>query len=212
MALLILGLAALIFTLIGFIFDRLAKKQGRGASSAETEQKEPEPEPVPAAEEKEEAPMKEPAPAEKKEEPKQEPVERAPYVPKSERSYSSSIYDSSYSTVYVKMVGYGPLLRVEGPRILDMRNNIYYRIEGDKVMQDGSGLRYEIRGNQIRDAFGGYLYELSGSNINKVYGGFYASISGNYITLYDSSRKFETTGSLSKKQTLVVAALLFGND
>ena len=77
-------------------------------------------------------------------------------------------------------------------------------------MQEGYGPMFEIRGNQIKDAFGGYLYEISGSNINKVFGGFYASISGNYITLYDSSIKYEMTDSLSKKQTLAVAALLFG--
>ena len=91
-----------------------------------------------------------------------------------------------------------------------MRTNTYYRIEGNVVNQEGCGIRYEIRGNQIRDAFGGYLYELSGSNINKVYGGFYASISGNYITLFDLSQKYEMTDSLSKKQILVAAALLFG--
>ena len=77
------------------------------------------------------------------------------------------------------------------------------------IFQEGSGPRYEIRGDQIKDAFGGYLYELSGSNINKVYGGFYASIGGSYITLHDSSRKFEMTGNLSRKQVLAVAALLF---
>ena len=92
-----------------------------------------------------------------------------------------------------------------------MRTSTYYRIENNNVMQEGYGICYEIRGNQIRDAFGGYLYELSGSNINKVFGGYYASISGNYITLYDLSTKFETTDSLSKKQVLAVAALLFGN-
>lgn len=118
---------------------------------------------------------------------------------------------SSYSTsiVYVKLVGYGPLIRVEGLRIIDMRTNTYYRIENNFVMEDGFGLRYEIRGNQIKDCFGSYLYEISGSNINKVIGGFLASISGNYITLYDLSQKYEITDSLSKKQLLVVVALLF---
>ena len=131
------------------------------------------------------------------------------YVSRSETTRSSySSYD--YSTVYVKQVGYGPLLRVEGNRILDMRNNVYYRIEDNMVKQEGSGPVFEIRGNQIKNAFGGFLYELSGSNINKVYGGFYASISGNYITLFDLSVKYELTGQLSKKQTLAVVALLFG--
>ena len=128
-----------------------------------------------------------------------------------ERSSRSSYSYSVSSTVYVKQVGYGPLLRVEGSRIQDMRNNTYYRIEGNMVNQEGYGPRFEIRGNQIRDAFGGYLYELSGNNINKVYGGFYASISGSYISLYDNSIKYEITDSLSKKQILAVAALLFGN-
>ena len=123
-------------------------------------------------------------------------------------SYSSS---SSFSTAYVKLIGYGPLLRVEGNSIWDMRSNTYYRIENNVVMQDGYGIRYEIVGNQIKDAFGGYLFEYDGSNINKVYGGFFASVSGNYITLYDGSQKYELTESLSKKQMLAVAALLFGN-
>ena len=125
------------------------------------------------------------------------------------RSYHSSP-SYSYSTVYVKQVGYGPLLRVEGERIIDMRTNTYYRLENNMVMQEGYGPVFEIRGNQIKDAFGGYLYEISGSNINKVFGGFYASISGNYITLYDLSIKYEMTDSLSKRQLLAVAALLFG--
>ena len=112
--------------------------------------------------------------------------------------------------MYVKKVGYGPVLRVTGNRILDMRNNTYYRVQGSIVSQDGSGQAFEINGNRIRSAFGGYLYEISGSNINKVFGGFYASISGNYITLFDLSEKYETTGSLNQKQLLVVAALLFG--
>ena len=90
-----------------------------------------------------------------------------------------------------------------------MRNNTYYRIEGNIVKQDGYGPLFEINGNQIRNIYGGNLFELSGSNINKTLGGFYASISGNYVTLYDSSRKYEITDSLSKVQILAVAALLF---
>ena len=116
----------------------------------------------------------------------------------------------SYSTVYVKKVGYGPILRVEGNRIIDMRSNTYYHLENGFLYQDGYGVRYEIRGNQIRDAFGGYLYELSGSNINKVFGGFFASISGNYIATYNLSDKFEMTDSLSKQQLLAVTVLIFG--
>lgn len=136
-------------------------------------------------------------------------AEQEEYVPRQQRtSESSSSY--SASTVYVKQVGYGPILRIEGYRIVDMRTNTYYRLENNMVMQEGYGPVFEIRGNQIKDAFGGYLYEISGSNINKVFGGFYASISGNYITLYDLSTKYEMTDSLSKRQILVVAALLFG--
>ena len=166
----------------------------------------------------------EPTPPPVKEEPKEEMVEQ----PKEEKielvqrqkpvhsGYVSRSDDKTYTsyvptTVYVKQVGYGPVLRVEGNRILDMRSNTYYRIEGNMVNQEGYGPVFEIRDNQIRSAFGGYLYELSGSNINKVYGGFYASISGNYISLYDLSMKYEMTDSLSKKQILVVAALLFGS-
>lgn len=135
-------------------------------------------------------------------------VEQHPYIPKQERvSYSSSRYDSP--TVYIKKVGYGPIMRVENGRILDMRNSTYYRFEGNMLMQEGYGPVYEIRGNQIKNAFGGFLYELSGSNINKVFGGFYASISGNHITLYDLSVKYEMTGSLTKNQILAVAVLLF---
>ena len=140
---------------------------------------------------------------------KEEPKVNRDYSEKVERSSRSSYSYSAPSTIYVKQVGYGPLLRVEGSRILDMRSNTYYRIENNMVNQEGYGPRFEIRGNQIRDAFGGYLFELSGSNINKVYGGFYASISGNYITLYDLSVKYETTDQLSKKQILAVAALIF---
>ena len=137
---------------------------------------------------------------------KEAPKERTDYVERRSRS-SSSYYGSP--TIYVRQVGYGPLLRIEGSRILDMRTSTYYRIEGNLIKQEGYGPRFEIIGNNIKDAFGGYLYELSGSNINKVFGGFYASISGNYITLYDSSYKYEITDSLSNKQILAVVALLF---
>lgn len=164
-------------------------------------------------EEKEEEPVKEeikPEPV-KNPEPEEKEMSKEEFVRRIQKpSPSSSSY--SVSTVYVKQVGYGPLLRVEGNRIIDMRSNTYYRIEGDMVMQEGSGPVFEIRGNQIKNAFGGYLYELSGSNINKVFGGFYASISGNYITLYDASIKYEMTDGLSKKQLLAVTALLFGNN
>jgi hypothetical protein len=131
------------------------------------------------------------------------------YFYKAERNERTS-YRYSVSTIYVKQVGYGPILRIDGNRILDMRTNTYYRIENNMVNQEGYGPVFEISGNQIKNAFGGYLYELSGSNINKIFGGFYASISGNYITLYDLSVKYEITDSMSKNQILAVAALLFG--
>ena len=149
---------------------------------------------------------------EEKPKPSSQSVSKQPkenYSQRTNTSYKSSpIY--SCSTVYVKQVGYGPLLRVEGDRIIDMRSNTYYRLENNMLMQDGYGPVFEIRGNQIKNAFGGYLYEISGSNINKTFGGFYASISGNYITLFDLSIKYEMTNQLSKKQLLAVVALLFG--
>lgn len=197
--LLIFGFIALVTFLAMYIFSYIAEKKKKKESAPIAIEKETEE--VTVAEEIEEKPSI-------KQETKQE---REEYDSKSNVTYefsSSSSY--SVSTIYVKQVSYGPLLRIEGSRIVDMRTNTYYRIENNMVMQDGYGPVFEIRGNQIKDAFGGYLYELSGSNINKTFGGFYASISGNYITLYDSSMKYETTDSLSKRQILVVVALLFG--
>ncbi len=93
-----------------------------------------------------------------------------------------------------------------------MRSNTYYRIEGNMVNRSGSGPVYEISGNRIREAFGSYLFELSGSNLNKIYGGFYASISGGLLKVYDLSEQYEIPTSLNRKQILVIAALLFGNN
>ena len=195
--LLVLGVATLMLVFVLSVIDLLRKKKNVD-------------EPI---ETKEETKVEE-APKEEKstvldEKTYQKPAqeEKVVRLERTRVSYNSS---SSYSsTVYVKQVGYGPLLRVDGNRIFDMRNNTYYRIENNYVKQEGYGPLYEIRGNQIKNAFGGYLYELSSSNINKVYGGFYASISGNYITLYDLSIKYEMTDSLSKSQLLAVIALLF---
>ena len=197
--LLILGIVCLIFTILLVVSNYLFQKKKNNDENVVNES--------PKIEESE---VEKPTPEEEKPAPKIErKSEETTYVPKEKRDYSSS--SSTYvSTSYVKLIGHGPLLRVEGNRILDMRNNTYYRIENNTINQEGYGIRYEINGNQIRDAFGPYLYEISGSNINKVFGGFYASISGNYITLYDASKKYEMTDSLSKKQLLVVAALLFG--
>ena len=208
LVLLILGVLALALFLVLFIPKYIASKKKQPTPSPEMKKDEVEETKTPIEKEPiiEKTPLEEPKPEPKKETRKEEPIRtRRP-----ERTYEPSP-SYSYSTCYVKLVGYGPVLRVEGNRILDMRNGTYYRIENNVVMQEGYGIRYEIRGNQIKDAFGSYLYEYSGSNINKVYGGFYASVSGNYITIYDLSQKYETTETLSKKQMLVVAALLFGN-
>ena len=198
LVLLILGLLAFILFSIFYIAELSRQRRIKNT-------------PTPKVEEpKVEEPKKEENPIKNDIKPIQKPnkSEKIEYTPKSKATYESS---SRYvSTIYVKQVGYGPILRVDGNRILDMRTNTYYRIENGLVKQEGCGPLFEIRGNQIKNAFGGYLYELSGSNINKVYGGFYASISGNYITLYDLSIKYETTDSLSKNQILAVAALLFG--
>ena len=160
---------------------------------------------APALEEKIE-PVKEQEPVKEEKPVSSKPASRSNNVTYTRQSYS--VYD--IEDVYVKKVGYGPVLRVTGNRILDMRSNTYYRIQGNIVNEEGSGQVFEINGNSIRSVFGSYLYEISGSNINKVFGGFYASISGNYITLYDLSDKYEMTGSLNQKQLLIVAALLFG--
>lgn len=196
LVLLIFGLLALAASLILFLSYYIIEKKNKDIQTPPVEEKVIQEEKIePVIEKKEEVKVA---------------IKKEDYVPKTQRtkvSYSSY----SVSTVYVKQVGYGPLLRVDGNRILDMRTNTYYRIEDNLVKQEGYGPVFEIRGNQIKNAFGGYLYELSGSNINKVFGGFYASISGNYITLYDLSVKYELTDSLSKKQILAISALLFGN-
>lgn len=159
----------------------------------------------------------------KQEEVKEEkPVEEAPkkvvsndvtYVRKSKPvSRYDTPDDSSYSSGYVKQVGYGPVLEINGGRIRDMRRNVYYRVEGNRVYIEGSGLAYEISGGVIRTITGNQLYQMSGNSIYRVYGGFFASISGNYITKYDSSEKYETTCQLSNKMMLVVAVLVFGEN
>ena len=204
-----LSIPALVLLIVGviflFLFIGLAISQALFYKRKKKEQ--------PVEQKLEEVKVEEPAKVEdtpkKVDAPKQSVKKEYEYTPKSKNSEPvRSSY--SYSTTYVKKVGYGPILRLSGNRILDMRSNTYYRIEDNFVYIEGSGLVFEIRGNQIRDAFGGYQYEISGSNINKVFGGFYASISGNYITLYDLSDKYEMTDSLNKKQLLVVAMLLFG--
>lgn len=119
------------------------------------------------------------------------------------RSYSSE-------TIYVRKIGYGPVLRIESNRILDMRNNTYYSLDGNMVKQDGYGPIYEISSNRIRIAFGQYLYEISGGNVNKVFGGYYASFSGGTLQTFDLKERYEIDGHLNLKQQLAVVALLFG--
>lgn len=160
--------------------------------------------------------LKEVEPEEKKEKPAPTKVEThkaddVEYV-RTPRTYETTPKERvSYSTVYVRKVGYGPVLRVCGEQILDMRDNTYYRIQGSSVFEEGRGQAYEISGNRIRKAFGGYLYEISGSNINKIYGGFFASISGSYITTYELDEKYELSDSLTRTQLLAVVALIFGD-
>ena len=198
LVMLVAGVIALVFFLATYIPLYVVSKRKKEEKMIIEEK--PQEEEAPVVKEDKPAPPVTP-------EPKLEPVKKE-YTPREQKAYSSS---SSYSSiVYVKQVGHGPLLRINGERILDMRSNTYYRLENNRLMQEGYGPVYEIRGNQIKDAFGGYLYEISGSNINKVFGGFYASISGNYITLFDLSIKYEMTDSLSKNQLLAAAALLFG--
>ena len=132
------------------------------------------------------------------------------YVNNDERPTRTKIIYHSYDTVYVKQIGYGPVLRIEGNRILDMRTNTYYSFNGNVLNRDGSGPVFEISGNRIRKSFGSYLFELSGNNINKVFGGYYASFSGSYLQTYDLSYKYEITGAISNMNKLVIAALLFG--
>ena len=157
-----------------------------------------------------ETPVEEPKAEEKPVEKKTAPTRDYTYEKRTVVNRSRYDSDSDYSSYFIRKVDYGPVLRVTGNEILDMRTNTYYRIEGNMVNQAGSGPVFEISGNRIRSAFGGYLYEISGDNVNKVYGGFYASFSGNYLTTYNLEEKYEVPSTLNKKQQLLVVALLFG--
>lgn len=189
------GGAMLLLFLVLYLISLVQKKKGKKEETKQTKAEIIEEDIPETIVEKEETP-------EVKRTPTYQKTRDYEYVRSSSSSYNES-------TVYVKKVGYGPVLRISGNRVLDMRNNTYYRIEGNNVFQEGSGPVFEINGDKIRSVFGGYLYEISGSNINKVFGGFYASISGNNITVFDLSTIYEMSDSLSKKQLLVVAALLF---
>ena len=131
---------------------------------------------------------------------------------KSDVTYECRSRGSGFSggSGYVKMIGYGPILRINEEQILDMRSNTYYRIEGNMVNQQGCGPVYEISGNRIRLAFGSYLYEISGDNVNKIFGGYYASISGGTLQTFDLKEKYEIPSDLNLKQKLAIVALLFG--
>ena len=203
LVMLIIGSVLLIIYLILFLITYLNKKkrvkQDERVIEEESliEEKKEEPKPV-----EEEEKKSEPEPV-KKTAPRDEVIyERSPRP--------QSRYDIDWASGYILLVGYGPVLRLSENRILDMRNNTYYRIEGNIVKQEGSGPVFEINGRKIKSAFGGYLYEISGSNVNKVFGGFYASFSGNYLTTYDSKEKYEVPGSMTIQQQLAVVALLFG--
>ncbi len=201
--LLILGAVSLLFFIALMVSRYIFYKKRKRDEPATPKEEETKPEATKSEEPKQEQEEPEEDPMAREEpvlEPRQERVEYVQSRPRPSRDYS---------TVYVRLLGYGPVLRIEGPRILDMRSNTYYRIQGNMVYQEGSGPCYEISGDRIRSAFGGYLFELSGSNINKVFGGFYASISGNLIKLYDLSREYELSSPLSKDQILVLAVLLF---
>jgi len=196
----------IVFLVLLFISRKQLEKQKieaeimKKAEPPKVVEKENEPEPVSAKE-----PEVKKTVSLKKETPSLSQERDYGYV-RSPRTYSRS----SGGSGYVSRVGYGPVLRISGAQIVDMRTNTYYRMDGNIVYQEGGGPVFEISGNSIRSSFGSYLYELSGSNINKVYGGFYAQISGSYITKYDSSEKYETGDDFSSRQKLVIAALLFG--
>ena len=136
---------------------------------------------------------------------------------KSSNTYEESNYyrkksssSNSYYNSYIKRVGYGPVLEINGNRIRDMQNNIYYRIEGNDVYSDYGGLAYIINGKRIRSAYGQELYEVSGSGIYKVFGGYFASIDGSYISRVDTLEKYEYDSNLDYKYILVAAVILFG--
>ncbi len=211
MLLLVLGGISLLLFLLLMVPRALGRwRRGKKAVTEESAAEEAEEAPTESVEEK--APEVEEGAAE--EEAEETPLEEMPQPGGEDwdcvSDGSGSSYQDSYApTVYVRLLGHGPILRIEGARILDMRDGTYYRIEGDTVYQEGYGPRFEIRGSSIKDAYGGGLYELSGSFINKVYGGAYASMDGNWITLLDGSRKYEISDSLSRKLVLALAALLF---
>ena len=207
--LLILGSVALAFFLALYVVFLFQKKKNAKTSPTKSSIEEDGTEDASSSSEEKEEERESVFDSKEDEETAPEPAPR----PERKRDYEYSRSPSrSYETdAYIRKVGYGPVLRVSGARILDMRNNTYYHLQGNTVNQDGYGPVYEISGNRIRSAFGGYLYEISGDNVNKIYGGFFASFSGNTIVKHDASERYEVSDSLSLAQRLAVVALLFGN-
>ena len=205
--LLVIGIICLLVFLVLYIWSLIQKlKKKEPEISIEEPQEQPieevSEEPVENTSE-DQGPNNEPSPVAPHQ---SDDVEYVSSRPISHRSPSRS----SRGDAYIKKVGYGPVLRVNGDRIYDMRNNTYYRIEGNIVNQEGSGPAFEISGNRIRVAFGSYLYEISGGSVNKVFGGYFASIDSGRITKHDLSEIYEVSGDLDRIQKLVVVALIFG--
>ena len=204
LTLLIIGGVMLLLCLVFYLLSR----RGKTKEEAFVPEPEKEEKPVVREEEKKESepkgrPSETPCPAEK--------MAPASFDSSYIRKPSISRYDRDDSeNAYVKKIGYGPVLRVTGSEILDMRTNTYYRIEGSVVNQSGYGPMFEISGNRIRAAFGGYLFEISGDNVSKTFGGYFATFNGGFLQTNDLSERFEITGPLSLRQRLAVVALLFG--
>ena len=205
-ALIALGVGLTMLTLF-LIGKYRSKKKGNDEAPVEPSEapkEEPSPDPIP-----------EPAPkpiSSQEEQPEEERVDIAPVArrPRQAASRPQAVHYASSSTVYVKQLGYGPVIEIRGTRVRDMRNNTYYHLEGGNVYEEGRGIVYQIYGNCIKSIHGSPLYELSGSNINRVFGGYYASYQGGYITSHDLSKRFEVTDSLPKPLVLFVAVLIFG--
>ena len=207
---LIVGASMFVFLLIAVLIEAFKKK--RNPATIQQVEKEATPIVPPETFKAEAEPQVDEKP--KEEEPPQETqvsVTREEADEDEERPIYRRSYPSDGGSAYISEIGHGPVLRVDGADILDMRSNTYYRIEGNMVKRAGAGLVYEISGNRIKSAFGSYLYEISGSSVNKVFGGYYASFEGNSLKRFDLRACYEVSGSLSLRQKLAVVALLFGS-
>ena len=134
-------------------------------------------------------------------------LEEVAHVKAPRQGYSNRTTDVARG--YVRHMGHGPVLEVQGMRIRDMRSNIYYRIDGSYVYSEQGGLSFELQGNRIKSLAGAGLFELQGDQLRRVFGGAFASVNGAYITTYDGLEKYECPSDLNRSQLLVVAALLF---